>query len=414
MFWILCAALVIGVAAALLAPIWRGRGTGGEALPSAAYDLQVYRDQLREVERDQERGIVSAEDAVRLRNEIGRKVLDADRRLAEAAPAARGGTALAAGAVLLVLLAGSLAVYLREGAPGLTDQPMAERLALAKRAYDSRPSQAEAEASAPARVQPPAPDPEYLELIERLRAAVAQKPDDPQGLALLATNEMRLGNMAAARAAQQRLVELRGEDASPQELMQLAALMMEAAGGLITAEAEEVLARALRRDPRQPQSRYLLGMLQLQNGRPDRAFPIWRELLEEGPEDAPWMAPIRASIRDLAWLAGAPDYIPPDPAPERGTPALPGPDQDAVAAAEGLSGAERQQMILGMVEQLQQRLASEGGSAGEWARLISSLGVLGRAEDARAIWTEAQTRFAAQPEALAQIRAAAEAAGLTR
>ena len=39
---------------------------------------------------------------------------------------------------------------------------------------------------------------------ENCALAVAQKPDDPEGLALLAMHEMRTGNMAAARAAQGR------------------------------------------------------------------------------------------------------------------------------------------------------------------------------------------------------------------
>lgn len=413
MFWFICAALAIGVAAAILAPVLRARTA--TAQPAAAYDLDVYRDQLREVERDLERGVIGTDDAARLRAEIGRKVLDADRRLGEAAPAARGGTAIAAGLALLVLLAGSAALYLREGVPGARDLPIAERLAMAQRAYEGRPSQSQAEAEAPARTDLPAADPDYAALVEELRAAVAKTPDDPQGQALLASSEMRLGNIRAAREAQQRLVDLRGDKASAEELMQLSALMMETAGGLITPEAEQVLARALRVDPRQPQSRYLLGLLQLQNGRPDRAFPIWRKLLEEGPEDAPWIAPIRGSIADLAWLAGQPDYAPPAPAAgAAGMPALPGPDADAMAAAGDMSPEERQQMIGGMVERLEARLAGEGGSPEEWARLISSLAVLGRVDHAREVWDEARDRFAASPEALAPVRAAAEAAGLVQ
>jgi cytochrome c-type biogenesis protein CcmH len=66
-----------------------------------------------------------------------------------------------------------------------------------------------------------------------------------------------------------------------------------------------------------------------------------------------------------------------------------------------------------MVAQLGARLASEGGPASDWARLITSLGVLGRVDEARAIWGEAQGTFAADPEGLAAINAAAAGAGLT-
>ena len=411
MFWIFCAALTLLVALAIFAPIWRARDTDRPE-SAAAYDLRVYRDQLREVDRDLDRDVIAAEDAARLRTEIGRKVLDADRRLSAPAAPTRSGTGLWAGLVLAILLGSGVALYLREGVPGAEDLPIARRFAMAEQAYDSRPDQAEAEASAPTPETPPA-DADYEDLVQKLREAVAKNPDDPQGLALLATHESRLGHAKAAREAQQRLVEVMGDTASAQQLMRLAALMTEAAGGIITPEAEEVLARSLKADPTQPQARYMLGILQLQNGRPDRAFPIWRKLLEEGPPDAPWIAPIRASIPDLAWLAGQPDYSPPEVAPST-MPALPGPDADAMAAAEDMSDADRQQMIAGMVSQLEARLATEGGAPEEWARLISSLVVLGRTDHAQNIWTEAQQRFASAPEALATVRAAAQSSGLVQ
>src|SRR5690606_14344766 len=103
MFWLLCALLTLVVAAAIAAPLRRARDTGAPS--AAAYDLRVYRDQLREVERDLERGVIGGDEAGRLRNEIGRKVLDADRRLAEPSPSRQGGKMAGAGIVLLLLLA---------------------------------------------------------------------------------------------------------------------------------------------------------------------------------------------------------------------------------------------------------------------------------------------------------------------
>lgn len=407
MFWILAAALTAITALAILSPLRRGRGG---AAPAAAYDLRVYRDQLAEVERDLDRGVIGPDDAQRLRAEIGRKVLDADRRAALSAPAARGGRALWPAVALVAMLAGAVALYLREGVPGAPDMPLAERFAAADAAYRDRPTQAEAEAAAPAR---PAPDlsqadPEYLAMIDQLRDAVGRNPDDQQGLALLASNEMRLGNLTAARAAQQRLVDLRGDQADAVQLMQLATLMVDAAGGVVTPEAEAILRRALTLDPTQPQARYLQGVLLIQNGRPDRAFPLWRGLLDEGPEGAPWIAPIRAAIQDLAWLAGDDEYRAPAPPAAD----LPGPDADALAAAEDLSPEDRARMIQDMVDRLQQRLATQGGSPEEWARLIAALAMLDQRDQATAILTEARQRFGSAPDALAPIERAATEAGL--
>ncbi|AUH35359.1 c-type cytochrome biogenesis protein CcmI [Paracoccus tegillarcae] len=412
MFWLICGAMAAIVAVAILTPLWRGDAAGKGAAPAAAYDLQVYRDQLREVDRDLQRRVIGAEDAERLRQEIGRKVLDADRRLAMAEPGRRVGSGrIGAALAVAAVVAGTVWLYQREGVPGMPDLPLSERIAAAQATYEARPSQAEAQADTPAPARGEI-DPEYAALIDELRSAVKKTPDDPEGLALLAMHESRLGNLDAALAAQNHLIAVKGDDTTAQDHAFLAGLMAEAAGGIITAEAERELARALKTDPRHPQVRYMLGLLQAQNGRPDRAFPIWRDLLAEGPPDAPWIAPIRASIQDLAWLAGDPDYAPPEPAGGTAAPALPGPDAEGMAAAEEMSPEDRQQMIAGMVAQLEGRLAEEGGSPEEWARLIGAHAVLGNIDHARNIWNEAQTRFADQPEALAVVQAGAEQAGL--
>ena len=142
-----------------------------------------------------------------------------------------------------------------------------------------------------------------------------------------------------------------------------------------------------------------------QVGRFDRTFGLWEPLLREGPPDAPWIAPIRAQIADVAARAGV-NYTPPPEA------TLPGPDADALTAAGEMSEADRQAMVEGMVAQLGQRLATEGGTVEEWARLISSLGVLNRRDEAQEIFAEALEKFEGSPAQQSFLREAALNAGL--
>ncbi|MFV0291988.1 MAG: c-type cytochrome biogenesis protein CcmI [Paracoccus sp. (in: a-proteobacteria)] len=409
MFWLFAAVLTAIVAIAILWPFRRVHAVSDE--PAAAYDLRVYRDQLAEVERDHVRGIIDQAEAERLRTEIGRKVLDADRALGREVDITSGKDhhRLMAAGILGLLLVGGVGLYTQFGRPAQPDMALNTRIAMAEARYAARPTQSEAELVADPPPALPSPDPEYARLMEQLRGAVRERPDDLQGLALLARNEARLGNTLAAKEAQGHLVDLLADKATAADHAFLAGLMAETAGGLITAEAEAELAQALRINPGNEQARYMAGLLQAQNGRPDRAFPIWADLLQDASPDSSWSAAIRPVIRDMAWLAGQPDYVMPEPAPAA---RQPGPDADQMAAAVEMSPEDRAAFVRSMVVQLESRLATEGGTPEEWARLISSLSVIGETARAREILAEARVRFADTAEALALINDVADKAGI--
>jgi cytochrome c-type biogenesis protein CcmH len=403
-FWIAAGGIGLVVLALFALALIRARA---EIASAAEYDLKVYRDQLAEIDRDLARGTLPPDEADRQRTEVSRRLLDADRARARGDTGASTRGIAVAVALIAAVIGSSYWVYLRLGAPGYPDLPLATRLAMSDELRANRPPQAEMEADAAAsRPAPLDPEPEFAQLMDQLRAAVAERPEDARGLELLATNEARLGNLSAARAAQEQLIALKGDAATADDHAALAELMIMAAGGLVSAEAEEELTRALTRDATNGTARYYYGLMAAQVGRFDRTFGLWEPLLREGPPDAPWIAPIRAQIADVAARAGVNYTLPPDPT-------LPGPDGEAVAAAGEMSEADRQAMIEGMVAQLGSRLATEGGTVEEWARLISSLAVLERRDEAAEIYAEALERFAGSPSQQSFLREAALNAGLT-
>ena len=185
-----------------------------------------------------------------------------------------------------------------------------------------------------------------------------------------------------------------------------------AANGFVSPEAEGALQKALELEPRNGPARYYTGLMYAQSGRPDLAFRIWRPLLAESLPNAPWVPPIRAQIEEVAQAAGI-RYTPPAASAAPFAPGR-GPSAEDVEAASEMTPEERQEMIRGMVDGLAERLADEGGPPEDWARLINALGVLGDRDRAAAIWTEAQTSFADNPQGLATIRAAAQRAGVAQ
>lgn len=404
-FWLFWAVMAV-MTAGILVTFWRAITQSGAARTGAdSIDVTVYRDQLREIDRDLERGAITQEEAQRLRVEISRRLLDADRAAKTDAQSKSGGASLAIGmAVVALALVGSIGVYMRLGAPGYPDLPLERRLALADEAYAARPTQDAAEAAAPKAAPPQGLSPEFLDLMEKLRQAVKASPNDIRGLELLARNEATLGNLADARRAQEQLITLKGQQATAADYASLAELMVMAAGGTVTPQAEQMLIKALQLDPTEGSARYYTGLMFAQVGRFDRAFVMWNKLLEQSPANAPWTQALRADLPEIASRAGEMRFeLPPETA---------GPSAADVAAAAQMSGEDRRAMVEGMVAQLSARLASEGGSAEEWARLITSLGVLDRKDEARQIYTEAQERFKGQSVELQGLREAAASAGV--
>ncbi len=413
LFWLIVAGF--GGFAALT--LWRAASRGGAADPDGTADMRLYRGQLAGIDRDRARGVIADDEAGRLRTEIARRLLDADRRVAAAGGSAGPGARWPVAAAVAAAMGLTVAGYLWLGAPGYPDLPIAERIARAAEIAATRPGQVTAQGPAPALRDPDSP--QDAALIAKLRDAVAARPDDLQGHLLLAEQESALGNAIAAAGAQARAVTLMGDAATARDHAVLSDLYVRAAGGYVSPEAEAAARAALARDAGNGTARFYIGLAEAQTGRPDLAFAIWRDLLESSPPAAPWVPVIRDRIGFLAAASGV-DYAPPDmPQAEAAAPGAaapgaqgPGPTAGDVAAAAGMSPEDRQAMIRGMVQGLADRLATEGGPASDWARLIAALGVLGETDRARAIWTEAKGVFAASPDDLAAVTAAARQAGV--
>ena len=395
MFWIICIVMALGLASILAAPLLRPVAAG-EAHPQIA----IYKGQLEEVDRDVARGVLNADEAERARAEIARRLLAVSRTTQVTGTAPRGASLAVAGTVAVVLLGLGGLTYWQIGAPGDPDQPLSARLAQAEQVRENRPDQATLEAAAP---PPPTVDmpADYLEQIAQLRAIVPTRPDDLQGWTLLAMHEARLANYAAAARAQDRIVALKGDAVTVDDLTRQIDLLVAAANGVVSPQAEAIARDLLTRDAASVAGRYYMGALYNQTGRADIAFRFWRPIIDSG--DTSFHADLtRAQIEDAAVRAGV-DYALPETR---------GPDAAAVAAAEDMTDADRQTMIGTMVNQLADRLSKDGGPASEWARLIAAYGVLGETDAARAVYAEARTTFSSDSVALQALANAAQSAGV--
>ena len=308
--------------------------------PRAEHDVEVYRDQLAEIERDRARGLVTEDQLEASRTEIGRRLLAADAARRETkesreAPCARAVLA-AVLAALLPLAAGGL--YVWQGTP-----------------VGSEPEAAGA--------RPAEHDADMTTLVERLVERMKERPDDARGWRLLGRSLASLERFSEAAGAYGRAAELLPADADLKSLQGEA--LAAANRGTVTPEAERLFAAALRIDPGEPRSHFYLGLAALQNGDRDGALARWRALEAASPDDADWLPMLRRRIASLA------------PGSESG------PTREDVAAADEMLPEERARMIRGMVEGLAARLKDDPDDAKGWARLARSWRVLGEAEKER-------------------------------
>jgi cytochrome c-type biogenesis protein CcmH len=95
-----------------------------------------------------------------------------------------------------------------------------------------------------------------------------------------------------------------------------------------------------------------------------------------------------------------------------GTAAGPGPTTEDMKAAAGMSAADRETMIRGMVGRLATRLAQNGQDVDGWLRLMRAYTVLGERDRARGATADARKAMAGDDGGLRRINDLAKELGL--
>ncbi|TCA37039.1 c-type cytochrome biogenesis protein CcmI [Rhizobium leguminosarum bv. viciae] len=348
LFWILVAALTAALAVILLYPLLRGAKAADNI---RAGETAVYRDQLRELDRDLDGGLITPEEADYARAEIGRRLIavSADEPAETLKPARHHRFTEAF--VLLLLPVLGLCLYLTTGRPDLPSQPLEARLEN--------------------------PGNDVAVLITKAERHLAEKPDDGKGWDVLAPIYFRTMRVNDAQVAYRNAIRLLGP--SPVRLDGLAETLMAVSDGVVTEEARQVLEQSLMLEPDNPRARFYIALSMEQAGRPDEARQAFEALAKQSPADAPWLPLVNQHIAMNGGApAGAGSAAPGAGSAAPGTnPSAPGnPTQQDVAAAEAMNAGDRQQMIRGMVESLDAKLSEDPNNFEGWMRLVRSYAVL--------------------------------------
>jgi cytochrome c-type biogenesis protein CcmH len=269
LFWLICAGFVAIALAFVVPPLLATtRKDSGDENKEA--NVEVYRDQISELETDLQNGIISEEQFQQDRDEIERRLLNDVAASQQPAKSSATGinTRGTVYSIALALPVIALVFYLRVGTPsainGTTVSPVRPPTG------DARPNAPRSQADIEANV---------ASLAKRME----QNPGDTAGWTMLGRSYLSLEKYSEAANAYAKVAALKPNDADA--LADYAFAMGMANGKSLLGQPTELIKRALTIDPENPKSLELAGSAAYEAKNYKEAIGYWQRLLEKTPKD---------------------------------------------------------------------------------------------------------------------------------
>jgi cytochrome c-type biogenesis protein CcmH len=359
--WIILVFMTIAALALVIAPL----AFGSERI-SEGSEVAIYKDQLAEIDRDLEVGLIEATDAGAARTEVSRRLLRAGEisEIVRPSPFPKEQTEkrrlAALGLALLLLPIFTASLYFWLGSPFTTPRAITA---------DRTPADSD--------------DADIRAMINQVEEYLKDEPNDGRGWEALAPVYMRTGRYEEAIQAWRNTIANLGDSADREE--NLGESIVAAADGAVTTEARAAFDRARSIDPDNVPARFYAGLAAKQDGQREEAARIWRDLIAASPPDAEWADTVRDALAGL--------------------------DEPSSATGDAQSSDQQVAMIRSMVNGLAERLKINGQDLEGWLRLVRSYNVLNERDEANAAAADARNAFARDPDKLARLEDGLKTAG---
>ena len=274
--FIFAAALLVLVILGILLPPLLRAPKASNAVDRREANLEIFRDQLSELERDRREGSLAETDFEQAKSELQRRLLE-EVQSEKHIPSVIGGRKTA----LALLVAIPLAAAAGYAVLGNTQ------------ALDPMHTQA--------RMSPPQIEGMLDKLVEKLK----KNPDDTKGWVMLARSYKALGRYVESAEAYSHGGALL--DAEPSLLSDYAEVLGQLNGGRFDGKAGELIARALKIDPNEPQALFLAGAAATDRNDFAGVADYWGRLLlqlEPESEEAKSMEAAVSKAREIIAQAG--------------------------------------------------------------------------------------------------------------
>jgi cytochrome c-type biogenesis protein CcmH len=265
LFWLSVAGLILLALTFPLFPLLSRprRLSGGHA----EMNVELYREQFAELERDLRNGTLKAEQYEESKAELERRMLADAQEKRPAVPVATSQNRMLAALLLVVIPLAAVPLYLKLGSPQAV-----------------LPQTAAVEATA----GHGAGDPKFNQMIEKLAARLRdQTPEDGAGWKLLASSYAQQNRFAEAVTAFEKAAKLVPNDA--QLLADYADVLAMANGQRFNSNTDELLKQALAINPSNPKALVLSGSSAFVRKDYAQALVYWEPLLKiipPGTDDA--------------------------------------------------------------------------------------------------------------------------------
>lgn len=290
LFWVICALLIVIALAFVLPPaLQRSEENIVSDEERKQANIEVYRDQLSELEADRLNGIIAEDQYAADRDEIERRLLEdvtttQSKKTTGAAPISARNTAYLLGIGLPLV---AIIFYMSIGEPDRITNP----------APVGAPPSA-ASAAPPERTQEQI-EANVAKLAERLKSS----PNDVQGWTMLARSYSSMEKYSEAADAYAKATDLNPKDA---DLLAEYAFVTGMAGGRsLEGKPTEIINRALKVDPENAKALQLAGSAAFQAKDYKKAIDYWQRVLKKVPPGSEVAETITARINEAKTLAAS-------------------------------------------------------------------------------------------------------------
>lgn len=279
-FLIAAALLLAGALLFILPPLLRQEAVAHRHALRAEVNLNVLRDQLRELGADLAAGTIDAPGYESARQELERRVAE-DVQPGVAGTGAAAGKRWIAGLLGLALPAVAIPLYLLLGSPAGLDP---------------------AQVAAPKNQAHEVTQAQIAGMVAEIEQRLKNKPGDAEGWNMLARSYGALGQFDKAAAAYARLVELLPGNADL--LADYAGTLAMSLNDSLQGEPEKLIARALAADPANIKALALSGSAAFERHDYQGAVAQWKKILPLVPPESDIARSVMDSIGEAQGLAG--------------------------------------------------------------------------------------------------------------